>query len=764
MAGWSKSKDGLELNSCEINRESDIMSCDNFDYTTKDSVSHDCSDTLKSLFDQAIPIFLREISVGNFARPLPALLSNGQPVNLFRLFCVVKRKGGFSNVLENGLWDSVAEECGFSPALTSSIRFVYIKYLKELDGWLQKVNMDTRLDNGEYQIFKKLALLIEESEELKSLHVCSDEDKWRNAGKVEHELDTTGKRTDNYGGKHGSHLSDDSGKLYEVNHAVESSIEFEKDICIQHDNSTMFSAKRFVDNIISSQKNKLCSEIEVHKVQDKVKASRSYYPGKKLGVQDDYDILLSARSVVDKVISSMKSEFCPLPEADNVRQNVANTYGNDKKIPTDSHRLLSTKRIVDRVVNSGNQGNHLWPREGINVVHKSVGNTKVDCGNMHVPDNACVGNPVVSRKRKGEYISSLGMLKWITQVAKNSDDPAIGLLPEPSKWTSHGSNEYWVQALLAREALLVRRPIYADLEESSLQKKQKMHPSMYEDINVIHESTERVRCSKRFPLSKFQMDQTAPISIRCNPGHASPSKLASPSRDETYNVGKLPSSPRREGMLSRCALDVSREEAPVYHVSIGVSFQAEISEWTDVASESDFKWLGIQMWASDDEDNNTAIEKHPIGKGRQITCDCSVPGSSACIRFHIAEKRLELKLALGVRLFYCWKFNRMGEEVSLSWTVEEEKRFKAMVLQESTGLNNFWNNAFKLFPGKTRENLVSYYFNVFVLRRRSYQNRVTPETIDSDDDETEYGSLGDSAYFAGNLAIEYNPPKCSDMD
>lgn len=283
---------------------------------------------------------------------------------------------------------------------------------------------------------------------------------------------------------------------------------------------------------------------------------------------------------------------------------------------------------------------------------------------------------------------------------------------------------------------------------------------MYEDINAIHKSDERVRCSKRFPLSKFQMDQIAPISIRCNPGHATPRKRASPCKAEAHNVWKVPSSPMKEGIVSRCALDVPREEAIVYHVSVGLSFQAEIPEWTGVASESDSKWLGIQMWAPEDEHNNTLIQKHPIGKGRQSTCDCSVSGSSACIRFHIAEKRLELKVALGVRLFYRWKFNRMGEEVSLSWTIEEEKRFKAMVLQDSTS----WNNAVRLFPGKKRENLVSYYFNVFVHRRRSYQNRVTPESIDSDDDETEYGSSGDSAYFAGSIALEYNPPKCSDLE
>jgi hypothetical protein len=113
------------------------------------------------------------------------------------------------------------------------------------------------------------------------------------------------------------------------------------------------------------------------------------------------------------------------------------------------------------------------------------------------------------------------------------------------------------------------------------------------------------------------------------------------------------------------------------------------------------------------------------------------------VRFHIAEKRIKLKLELGY-LFYHWQFDRMGEEVSLRWTTEEEKRFKDMVKFNLLSAGKcFWDDKHKYFPRKTREELVSYYFNAYLVRRRSYQNRVTPKNIDSDDDETEFGSFSD---------------------
>uniref|UniRef100_A0A2P2MXY6 Uncharacterized protein MANES_01G060100 n=1 Tax=Rhizophora mucronata TaxID=61149 RepID=A0A2P2MXY6_RHIMU len=113
---------------------------------------------------------------------------------------------------------------------------------------------------------------------------------------------------------------------------------------------------------------------------------------------------------------------------------------------------------------------------------------------------------------------------------------------------------------------------------------------------------------------------------------------------------------------------------------------------------------------------------------------------------------MKLKLELGP-VFYRWGFDRMGEEVSISWTVKEEMRFKDMVRSSPPSLGmSLWNHANRYFPRRTREELVSYYFNVFLVRRRSYQNRVTPKEIDSDDDDSDFGSF---AYSYGLAAAKF---------
>lgn len=167
---------------------------------------------------------------------------------------------------------------------------------------------------------------------------------------------------------------------------------------------------------------------------------------------------------------------------------------------------------------------------------------------------------------------------------------------------------------------------------------------------------------------------------------------------------------------------------------IGPLFQADVPEWTGIMSESDPKWLGTKVWPLQND-------MESLGRGRENLCSCLLPGSVECVRFHIAERRMRLKLQLGYSLFYEWRFNCMGEEVSLRWTPEEETRFKDIV-RSSQG-ECFWDGLFRYFPKKTREDLVSYYFNVFLLRRRRYQNRVTPLEIDSDDDDSGFGSFGD---------------------
>lgn len=286
-----------------------------------------------------------------------------------------------------------------------------------------------------------------------------------------------------------------------------------------------------------------------------------------------------------------------------------------------------------------------------------------------------------------------------------------------------------------------------------------MHPLMYEDnIAVNRQSAEGLRCSARLPIATKSRTCSC-----CNPCSSSPTKLITPRKVDLENEIKEEATPKKEASSTKeeaapkgeasstkeeavgdVALPAlvkevghSEDESIEKHVSVGPLFQAYVPEWTGVVYESDSKWLGTRVWPSECSEHKVPIETDTIGKGRPDFCECSLPGSVACVRFHIAEARMKLKLELGL-VFYHWKFNCMGEEVSLQWTAEEEKRFRDIVRSSK----HFGDKKVRWFTRKTRENLVSYYYNVFLVQKRSYQNRVTPINIDSDDDETEFGTIG----------------------
>ena len=193
-------------------------------------------------------------------------------------------------------------------------------------------------------------------------------------------------------------------------------------------------------------------------------------------------------------------------------------------------------------------------------------------------------------------------------------------------------------------------------------------------------------------------------------------------------------------------------------IPVGPDYQAEVPQWTgEVPVNYDdpetLKWLGTKVWPPVNENSKALVCRLPIGKGREVVCGCNHPGSVECVRFHVAEHRFKLKRELGVA-FYAWGFDRMGEEIALSWTDEEEASFKAVAQHnaQSSG-RNFWNR----LQLKGRKELVSYYFNCFLLRRRCYQNRITPKNIDSDDEEeTEFRFLGNRL---GHGAAKYHNTK-----
>ncbi|MCD7449158.1 hypothetical protein HAX54_049521 [Datura stramonium] len=312
----------------------------------------------------------------------------------------------------------------------------------------------------------------------------------------------------------------------------------------------------------------------------------------------------------------------------------------------------------------------------------------------------------ITRERKRE--SYLNMLKWVTELAKDPCDPAIGHLPERSKWKSYGNEVVWKKVLLLRDEMLLERNVDTSTQRSIWQQKQKMHPSMYDD----NSGSERLRCSQRVLSAKDSLKNAG-----------------------SHIDGTLIDGPTAEsGAWWNCR----RKKI----ASIGLEFQADIPEWKNDIYESDSKWLGTRIWPLDkNEQSKILIERDPAGKGREDTCGCEYPGSYDCIRFHLSKKRENLKHEIG-SAFYHWKFDRMGEKDALSWTTKDEQKFcdiaKSSPLSEDESFS-YWPELFKFFPHKSRESLVSYYFNVFLLQRIGQQNRMNASDVDSDDDESRYG-------------------------
>nr|CAB3499502.1 unnamed protein product [Digitaria exilis] len=195
----------------------------------------------------------------------------------------------------------------------------------------------------------------------------------------------------------------------------------------------------------------------------------------------------------------------------------------------------------------------------------------------------------------------------------------------------------------------------------------------------------------------------------------------------------------RSGSLSSQNID-RISPPPIRH-----SGQADIPEWKGKPSlpyddPHALKFLGEPILlpkASEDLDIGS------IGKGRQDDCNCQFQGSIACVRFHVAEKKIELKRELG-SAFYEMGFHHMGEDLALTWTKDEERKFNTTIQENlipSKSRYNLWDKLLSVFRTKGREGLVSYYHNVFQVWRRAYQNRLAPNSPDSDDGSVEPGFL-----------------------
>ncbi|KAJ9549219.1 hypothetical protein OSB04_021762 [Centaurea solstitialis] len=153
------------------------------------------------------------------------------------------------------------------------------------------------------------------------------------------------------------------------------------------------------------------------------------------------------------------------------------------------------------------------------------------------------------------------------------------------------------------------------------------------------------------------------------------------------------------------------------------------------------RFLGVVVIPMPDSNSDSLTEDDEASDSRK-DCECLDGGSIRCVRQHVKESRLKLRESLGVQKFVDLGMLNMGQEVACRWTEEEERIFHDVVYLNPASLGRmFWNQLSITFPSRTKKEIVSYYFNVFILHRRAVQNRSRLLEIDSDDDEWR-GSYG----------------------
>lgn len=141
MARWSTSSNGSSIDCLEtVGAYQGNGCCLNSDPVVKDHVdgANDHEVKQKCLFYQLLSVHLKEKNSKGIIRPLPVMLGDGQSLDLYNLFSLVKERGGYALVSKRGLWGSVTKELGLNIEVLASLRLVYDKYLNEFEGWLRK--------------------------------------------------------------------------------------------------------------------------------------------------------------------------------------------------------------------------------------------------------------------------------------------------------------------------------------------------------------------------------------------------------------------------------------------------------------------------------------------------------------------------------------------------------------------------------------------------------------------------------------------------
>ncbi|XP_024976497.1 uncharacterized protein LOC112514320 [Cynara cardunculus var. scolymus] len=227
---------------------------------------------------------------------------------------------------------------------------------------------------------------------------------------------------------------------------------------------------------------------------------------------------------------------------------------------------------------------------------------------------------------------------------------------------------------------------------------------------------------------------------------------------------------------------------PLKEVPIGPEYQAVIPEWCGYDANNisfrsgssktsafcqtseansiydENKFMGSCI-VSIHETDGTVCNDDAVGRGRTGCC-CEDPDSLRCVRQHIREAREKIRRNIGHERFLELGFCSMGDVVACKWTEEDEQLFHEVVYSNPVSLGkNFWVHLAEAFPSRTNQEIVSYYFNVFVLQRRAEQNRCDPMNADSDDDEWQGSDQDENlcrdeiekyGFSIGNPVFDYN--------
>lgn len=184
---------------------------------------------------------------------------------------------------------------------------------------------------------------------------------------------------------------------------------------------------------------------------------------------------------------------------------------------------------------------------------------------------------------------------------------------------------------------------------------------------------------------------------------------------------------------------------PTKKVPIGLTHQADLPLWDPNVTrkehtgfnclvEIEEKLMGTFIIPMPDL-NTPTYNDVDVGRGR-TDCGCLDKGSMRCVQQHVKEAREKLRETFWDENFMELGFYEMGEEVAHKWTEEDELLFHKVIYRNPVSLGKrFWKLLAAVFPTRTKKEIVCYYFNVFILRRRSVQNRSKLLEIDSDDDE-----------------------------